>query len=306
MTHLHGRAAVLTGAGSGFGLECARLAADAGMHVVLVDVQADALAAAEGEIGARAAPHGGRVLAQRVDVADAAQMDALASRVLADFGAPALVFNNAGVGGAGGLCWEASAQDWQWVFGVNLLGVAHGVRVFTPAMLAAARADPHYRGHLVNTASMAGLLAAPNMAVYNASKHAVVGLTETLYHDLSLVTDRVHAHLLCPYFVATGIARSERNRPDALRNAAPATASQRIGKVMVEQALQHGKVSAAQVAQQVFDALHTQRFFIFSHPHLVAPVAARYADAAQGRQPADPFAHKPALREELRRALGAA
>ena len=132
------------------------------------------------------------------------------------FGAPHLVFNNAGVG-SGGLIWENSVADWQWVLGVNLWGVVHGVRLFTPMMLQAAKQDPSYRGHIVNTASMAGLLAAPNMGVYNVSKHAVVALSETLYQDLQLVSHQVGASVLCPYFVPTGISQSHRNRPATWR-----------------------------------------------------------------------------------------
>src|SRR4030095_3499481 len=124
--------------------------------------------------------------------ADAAQMEALAKDVQERFGAPHVVFNNAGVG-AGGLVWENTVADWEWVLGVNVMGVVHGVRVFTPMMLKAAAEDPGYEGHIVNTASMAGLLNPPNMGVYNASKHAVVSISETLYQDLALVTDQVTA-----------------------------------------------------------------------------------------------------------------
>ena len=219
-----GKTAVLTGAGSGFGLECARIGARLGMNLVLVDVQQDALDAAAAELQAT----GCAVLAQRVDVSDAAQMQALADAVQQRFGAPHFVFNNAGVG-SGGLVWENTVRDWEWVLGVNLWGVIHGVRLFTPMMLAAAQADPGYRGHIVNTASMAGLLTPPNMGVYNVSKHAVVSLSETLYQDLRLVTDQIGASVLCPYFVPTGISHSERNRPAAwpTRNRPRASSSAR-------------------------------------------------------------------------------
>jgi len=203
-----GTTAVLTGAGSGFGLECARIGAARGMNLVLVDVQQDALDKAQAEMEAA----GAQVLARKVDVANAAQMEALAKDVQQRFGAPHFVFNNAGVG-AGGLVWENTVADWEWVLGVDLWGVVHGVRLFTPMMLEAAAKDPSYRGHIVNTASMAGLLTPPNMGIYNAAKAAVVSLTETLYQDLKLVTDQVGASLLCPYFVPTGITQSERNRP---------------------------------------------------------------------------------------------
>lgn len=219
ITDFSGKTAVLTGAGSGFGLACARIAARRGMRLVLVDVQQDALDRAVAELQAA----GADILARRVDVSSAEQMQALADEVREHFGAPHFVFNNAGVGSAG-LVWENSLADWQWVLGVNLWGVIHGVHLFTPMMLEAAQRDPAWRGHIVNTASMAGLVTLPNMGVYNTSKHAVVALTETLFQDLRLVTDQIGASVLCPYFVATGIGHSERNRPAALQGQ-PATAS---------------------------------------------------------------------------------
>ena len=292
-----GKTALLTGAGSGFGLECARIAAARGMRLVLVDVQQDALAAAAAEL--RAA--GCEVLAERVDVADAAQMQQLADAVFERFGAPHLVFNNAGVG-SGGLIWENSVTDWQWVLGVNLWGVIHGVRLFAPMMLAAAQADPAYRGHIVNTASMAGLLCPPNMGVYNVSKHAVVSLSETLYHDLGLVTEQVGASVLCPYFVPTGIHHSERNRPQALADAKPSR-SQQISQAMTEKAVSSGKVSAAQVAQMVFDAVAANQFYIFSHPHALGNVQERLQGIVAQRNPADPFQERPEVGAQLRAAL---
>jgi len=295
-----GKTAVLTGAGSGFGLECARIGARLGMKLVLADVQQDALERAAAEMKAT----GAEVLAQQVDVSDAAQMEHLARRVQERFGAPHFVFNNAGVG-AGGLVWENTVQDWQWVLGVNLWGVIHGVRLFTPMMLEAAQKDPSYRGHIVNTASMAGLLNPPNMGVYNVSKHAVVSLSETLYQDLALVTEQVGASVLCPYFVPTGIHQSERNRPGELAMAKP-TRSQLIGQAMSDKAVSSGKVTAAEVAQKVFDAVAAGQFYIYSHPKAIASVQTRLEDIMQARNPTDPFAHKPELGEELRRALRAA
>ena len=294
-----GKTAVLTGAGPGFGLECARIGARLGMNLVLVDVQQDALDAAAAEM--RAA--GSQVLACRVDVSNAAQMEQLGADVLARFGAPHLVFNNAGVG-SGGLIWENSVQDWEWVLGVNLMGVVHGVRVFTPMMLDAARNDPAWRGHIVNTASMAGLLTPPNMGVYNVSKHAVVSLSETLYQDLSLVSDQVGASVLCPYFVSTGINDSHRNRPGALAADKP-TRSQLIGQAMISKAVSSGKVTAAEVAQKVFDAVAAGQFYIFSHPQALGAVRTRMEDIVQVRNPTDPFADKPELGAQLRAQLRA-
>lgn len=299
ITNFKGKTAVLTGAGSGFGLECARIGAARGMNLVLVDVQQEALDKAEAELKAT----GVQVLARKVDVSDAAQMEKLAAEVKATFGAPHFVFNNAGVG-AGGLVWENTVADWQWVLGVNVWGVIHGVRLFTPMMLEAAKADPAYEGHIVNTASMAGLLAPPNMGIYNVSKHAVVSLTETLYQDLALVSDQVSASLLCPFFVPTGIGHSERNRPQSLE-AQPLTASQKIGQAMTDKAVGSGKVTATDVAQKVFEAMASGQFYIYSHPQALGSVQVRMEDVVQGRNPTDPFAHKPELGESLKAALRA-
>lgn len=300
MKTLHGRTAVITGAASGFGLEAARIAAREGMNVVMADVQPDALELSAHEVR----DLGAAVLAVRVDVAKAADVEALGAATRERFGAPHFVFNNAGVG-AGGLIWEHSVHDWEWVIGVNLMGVAHGVRVFTPMMLEAAKADPGYEGHIVNTASMAGLLSPPNMGVYNVTKHAVVALSETLYQDLALVTDQVTASVLCPYFVPTGIHRSERNRP-ADRPSAPPTRSQMIARAMSDKAVTSGKVTAAQVAQAVFEALRARRFYVYSHPHALHSVRTRLEDIVQQRNPTDPFADKPELGAQLRAALRAA
>jgi len=297
ITDFKNKTAVLTGAGSGFGLECARIAARLGMNVVLVDVQQDALDAAAAELQAL----GAQVLARRVDVASTSEMEALADAVQQRFGAPHLVFNNAGVG-SGGLIWENTVKDWEWVMGVNVMGVVHGVRLFTPMMLDAAKKDPAWQGHIVNTASMAGLLAPPNMGVYNVSKHAVVALSETLYQDLSLVTDQISASVLCPFFVATGISQSHRNRPAELCGSKP-TKSQVINQVMTGKAVDSGKVSAADVAQRVFDAVAKNQFYIYSHPKAIKSVQTRMEDILQARNPTDPFADKPEIGQQLRDAL---
>jgi NAD(P)-dependent dehydrogenase (short-subunit alcohol dehydrogenase family) len=297
MTLRAGGIAVITGAASGFGFEASQRAAQRGMKVVMADVQADALAAAQGRIEAL----GAEVLPFRLDVSKAAEVEALAEATFSRFGVPSFVFNNAGVG-AGGLIWEHTAADWEWVIGVNLMGVAHGVRVFTPAMLEAAARDPAWQGHIVNTASMAGLLNAPNMGVYNVSKHAVVSMSETLYQDLALVTDQVHAHVLCPYFVPTGISRSHRNRPADMPAARP-TKSQLIAQAMSDKAVGSGKVTAAQVVQSVFEACDENRFYVYSHPHALGGVQVRLEDIVTPRNPTDPFAAKPEIGAELRRQL---
>jgi NAD(P)-dependent dehydrogenase (short-subunit alcohol dehydrogenase family) len=302
MKHFEGRTAVITGAGSGFGLEVARLAAARRMKLVLVDIQPDALERAAAELRGL----GADVLASKVDVSKAGEVEALGAATHARFGAPHLLFNNAGIG-AGGLIWENTLKDWEWVLGVNVMGVVHGVHVFTPMMLEAARRDPGYEGHIVNTASMAGLLNPPNMGVYNVSKHAVVSLSETLYQDLRLVTGQIGASVLCPFFVPTGITESDRNRPAELRDVgAKPTRSQLIGRAMTDRAVSSGKVTAAQVAGLVMDAVVEGRFYIYSHPKSLASVQTRLEDIVQARNPTDPFAGKPEIGADLRAALRAA
>ena len=297
MQTFQGRTAVITGAASGFGLELSSVAAREGMRIVMADVQRDALERARAEIEGL----GAQVLPFELDVSRAERVTALAEATAERFGAPHLVFNNAGVA-TGGLIWEHSLKDWAWTLGVNLMGVVHGVREFTPRMLAAAKADPGYEGHIVNTASMAGLLVAPNLGAYTVSKHAVVSLTETLYQDLALVTDRVHASVLCPYFVPTGIHQSERNRPAGLGGES-FTKSQLISQAMSEKAVSSGKVTAQTIAEAVFSALRENRFYIYSHPHALDPVKRRLEDILGGKNPSDPFASRPEIGAQLRRAL---
>ena len=299
ITNFTGKTAVLTGAGSGFGLECARIGAKLGMKLILVDVQQDALDRACAEMKAA----GAEVLPFRLDVSTADEMQAMSEAVFERFGAPHFVFNNAGVG-SGGLIWENSVKDWEWVLGVNLWGVIHGVRLFTPMMLDAAAKDPAWHGHIVNTASMAGLLNPPNMGVYNVSKHAVVSLSETLYQDLRLVSDQVGASVLCPYFVPTGISQSQRNRPAELATEKP-TRSQLIGQAMTDKAVGSGKVTAAEVAQKVFDAMAADQFYIFSHPKALGNVQSRMECIMQQTNPIDPFAERPEIGRDLKAALRA-
>ncbi|MBM3388664.1 MAG: SDR family oxidoreductase [Betaproteobacteria bacterium] len=293
-----GQTAVVTGAASGFGLEFSLQAARRGMNVVMSDVQADALEAA----ALRVRQTGASLLSCVGDIAQSVVVEKLLESTLAHFGTPHLLFNNAGVA-HGGLIWEHSERDWDWVLGVNLRGVAHGVRLFTPHMIRAARAQADYQGHIINTASMAGLVCAPNMGVYNVTKHAVVALTETLQQDLCLVTDQVRASVLCPYFVPTGISRSHRNRPSELRSESKPTASQLIAQAMSEKAVSSGKVSAADVAHATFAAVEAGQFYIYSHPNALAPVQTRLEDVLMSRNPSDPFKDRPEIGQRLRASL---
>jgi NAD(P)-dependent dehydrogenase (short-subunit alcohol dehydrogenase family) len=281
-----GKVAVITGAGSGFGREFALKGAALGMKLVLADVDVKGLA----ETVEMARDLGAQALGVPTDVSDATQVDALARATIDTYGAVHLLFNNAGVG-TGGFVWESSANDWAWVFGVNVMGVANGVRAFTPLMLA--QNEP---AHIVNTASVAGLLSAPAMGVYNASKHAVVALTETLYHDLKIVGGPVDCSLLCPAFVPTGIASAERARPEELRNEEPMTASQRMAVKQLAKAVEGGKLSARDVANLTFDAVRERRFYVLTHPKILASVQLRFDDVAQLRNPTDPLSLKPEVK----------
>lgn len=289
---------VITGAASGLGLEFARLGAERGFSLALADVDAQRLETVARELESR----GVDLLAQPCDVGVADDVARLACACLARFGAPNWLFNNAGVGG-GGLLWEQPLEDWQWVFGVNVMGVVHGIRSFVPAMLERAQAEADYRGIVMNTASMAGLLNAPLMGVYNAAKHAVVSISETLEQDLRLVTRQVRAAVLCPYFVPTGIAHSERNRPAHLARPDARTLSQQVAQMQSERAVAGGKVSAREVAERVFAGLEAGDFYLCSHPHALGAVETRFADIASGRPPADPFAARPDVGEWLRAQL---
>ena len=298
MKNFSGRVAVITGAASGFGKEFALLGASLGMKLVLADVQKESLDATTSELRAR----GTKVVAQLCDVRKAEQIEALAKAAMESFGAVHLVFNNAGVG-AGGLVWESSQADWEWVLGVNLWGVVHGVRIFTPIMLECAKKDPSYEGHIVNTASMAGLLNPPTMGIYNVSKHAVVSLTESLYHDLSLVEAPIGASVLCPYFVQTGISQSHKNRPDDVQTEDKPTVSQQISQAVLEKAVSSGKVTATEVAQRTFDAIRDGSFYIYSHPGSLGNVQRRMEDILAGRNPSDPYESVPHVREKLQAGL---
>jgi len=231
------------------------------------------------------------------DTSSEASVQDLARVTLERYGAAHVLCNNAGVVGKGD-AWRGPFANWEWVVGINLYGVVHGIRAFLPIM------EDQGLGHIVNTASMAGLVSMPNMGVYNVSKHAVVALSETLYQDLKLVSDRVHAHVLAPYFVPTGIAHSERARPqDAQEQGRKATTSQRVAQGLVEKAVAGGRVTAADVAQFVFDGLEADRFYIYSHPKALAPVMTRAEDIVAASNPSDPYRERPELGEQLRAAL---
>jgi NADP-dependent 3-hydroxy acid dehydrogenase YdfG len=289
MKEFTGRVAVITGAGSGFGREFARIGAGLGMKLVLADIQGNALEAVAAEL--RGA--GAEVLALRIDVSKAADMEMLAEKTFETYGAAHLLFNNAGVG-AGGFVWENSVADWEWVLGVNVWSVIHGIRLFVPRMIA--QGD---ECHVVNTASVAGLLSAQTMAVYNVSKHSVVTLSETLYQDLRVAKANIGVTVLCPAFVSTGIAASERNRPAELQSDQPLTPSQKIAAAATIKAVESGRLTAADVAAKTFDCIRENKFYCITHPKILGSVELRLQDILAQRNPSDPFSFKPSVTPPL-------
>lgn len=287
MKNFESKVAVITGAGSGLGRAFADKAATLKMKLVLADIRDEPLQQAASEL--RAA--GAEVVALAGDVAKAEHIDALAKLAIDSFGAVHCLFNNAGVG-SGGLIWENTLKDWEWVLNVNLWGVIHGVRTFTPLMLEAAKKDPAYEGHIVSVASIAGLIAPALMGAYNVSKHAVVAHSESLYHDLATVEPRIGVSVLCPGFTPTGISKSHVSRPADMQNSDAPTASMVAAQAMVHKAVSSGRLTAADVANVTFEAIAEGRFYILSHPGFMKLVKARLEDIAELRNPRDVFSLK--------------
>jgi len=280
MRDLTGRVAVITGATGGLGSALARRFASAKMKLVLADLDADALAHAVSDLGRG----GTAAIGVRTDVRKAADVEALAARTLEAFGAVHLLCNNAGVAPVG-TAWESTTADWEWVLGVNLWGVIHGVRIFTPIMLA--QGD---EGHIVNTASVAGLIAPPGMAAYNVSKHAVVALTESLRHDLVARGTKIGCTVVCPAYFPSGIANSEQTRPAELAETGRAKSdAQRALEDNLRKAVMSGKLSADDVATAVFDAVRENRFYVLTHPRIKPAIEWRLQDILTERTPTDPM-----------------
>lgn len=273
MQELKGKVAVVTGAASGIGWGLAARAAREGMRVVMADIEAGPLE----EAASRLRDAGADVLPVVTDVSRLEQVEALRQKALAAFGGVHLLCNNAGVGG-GGLTWELTKEEWEWVLGVNLWGVIHGIRTFVPGMIASGE-----EGHVVNTASMAGLVAGPGMSPYNASKHAVVAISETMHHELAMAGSRVRCSVLCPGWVNTRIFESERNRPAGLPQPQERPEAA-VMRTMLRQLLATG-MSVEEVADHVFAAVGEERFWILTHESFKPLVGKRFDGAVAGRNP---------------------
>jgi NAD(P)-dependent dehydrogenase (short-subunit alcohol dehydrogenase family) len=280
MKDLKGKVAVITGAASGFGRELAILCAGEGMKVVLADIDEKNLPGTVALL-----PPGAESLSVRCDVSKAESVKALADQTYAKFGAAHLLFNNAGVSPVGP-AWSATLADWHWTLGVNLMGVVHGIHYFVPRML-----EQRDECHVVNTASVAGLLSVPASGPYCVSKHGVVTLSEVLHHDLQIYQARIGVSVLCPAFVNTGIKDSERNRPAELGDSNP-LATPFVAQM--RKAVESGKLSAADVARATMDAVKANRFYILTHPKIKQSIEARMRDILDERQPTNMVPTPPA------------
>jgi NAD(P)-dependent dehydrogenase (short-subunit alcohol dehydrogenase family) len=278
MKILNGKVAAVTGAASGLGRAMALAFADEGMHVALADVDEKSLASVEDEVRAK----GVKALSFKVDVSRATDVDAFAENIALNFGAAHVVCNNAGVSPLGAV-WENSVGEWEWILGVNLWGVIHGVRTFAPRLIAQGE------GHIVNTASVAGIINPPGSGAYNVTKHAVVALSESLHHDLRERGSPVAVSVLCPAYVPTGIADSERNRPSSIGTIEKTKETIARG-AMLKKAVASGRLSAADVAQAVVAAIKEERFYILTHPRIKGAIRARMEDILEDKTPRNPLA----------------
>ena len=282
MKYFDQKVAVITGAASGLGRAFADKAAALNMKLVLSDVRDEPLQQALQELKA----DGATAVALAGDVAKAEDIEALAKLAMDRHGAVHCLFNNAGVG-CGGLVWESTVKDWEWVLNVNVWGVIHGIRIFTPLMLESATNDPEYEGHIVNVSSIAGLISPHLLGVYSVSKHAVVALSESLFHDLAKTEPRIHTSVLCPGFTPTGISQSHVSRPDEMKNQSAPSASMLAAQSMIAKAVSGGKLTAVDVAELTFQAIRDNQFYILTHPRFMPLVKTRLDDIAELRNPSD-------------------
>jgi NAD(P)-dependent dehydrogenase (short-subunit alcohol dehydrogenase family) len=276
MDDLAGRVAVITGGASGIGLAMAEAFAASGMHIVLADIELDALEAATQQVGA----HGGEVHAVPTDVTDPTAVDHLAEQATDRFGAVHVVCNNAGVGGLGGYSWDIPMSGWRWVLEVNLWGVIHGIRSFLPKLVAQGE------GHVVNTASAAGYAALPFMSPYTATKHAVLAISEGMHHELAMTAPGVGVTVVCPGFVRTQIATSDRNWPAERLGPMPDASDNTIQSVM--QALVDGGVDPSVLAAQVVEAVRDRRFLVTTDEPLLRTAAESRLRLIDGESPVMP------------------
>jgi NAD(P)-dependent dehydrogenase (short-subunit alcohol dehydrogenase family) len=258
MKEFKDRVAVVTGGASGIGRAMAERFAAEGMKVVLADVEQEALRLAEAEMREK----GIDVLAVQTNVSKPEEMERLAQETLDAFGGVHIVCNNAGVAGAWGRIWENTLDDWNWIMGVNLWGVIHGVRTFVPLML-----DRSEEGHVVNTASLAGLM--PGRGIYGVTKQAVVALSESLYNDLKVAESKIGVSVLCPGWVNTKIIDADRNRPaDLSKTVSPLADVQREEMDKAVRNFIKTGLEPSAVADQVFEAIRDEKLYIITHPEM--------------------------------------
>lgn len=277
MEDLEGKVGVITGAASGIGRAMAVAFAAEGMQLALADVEVEPLE----DTAEMVRSEGTNAIAVPTDVSDPTQVESLAERTVGEYGAIHLACNNAGVS-SGGLTWQIDLEDWNWVLGVNFYGVVHGLRSFTPRIIESGG------GHIVNTASMAGLTSPPGMSPYNVSKHAVVTLSESMSVELSMAHPEVGISVLCPGWVRTRIHEADRNRPSdpaAVEDDRPELEGMRD----LVAGLIEGGLDPAAVAAQVVTAVKERRSWIFTHPDWMEMVSGRTQRIVEGEPPSVSF-----------------
>jgi NAD(P)-dependent dehydrogenase (short-subunit alcohol dehydrogenase family) len=280
MKEFRDKVAVITGGASGIGYATAERSVKEGMKVVIADIEKAALAQTEKALRSR----GSNILTVKADVSKAKDVETIAQKTLDAYGAVHLLFNNAGVTLPDKAIWERTLADWQWVMGVNLWGVIHGIRVFVPIML-----RQNSECHIVNTASIAGLISGPGMGIYKVTKHGVVTLSETLYHDLMATGSKIRVSVLCPGLVNTRMSDSARNRPPELQN--DPTKEKKISKEEKESRFKNERmISPDEVADRIFEAMINEKFYVLTHPETKEWIQMRMENILQERHPSNPAA----------------
>lgn len=296
--------AVITGAASGLGKSLSQMAYKRGLNLVLVDADRTNLETLAHDIYKSNTNQSNKmkILTHVGNVSDVNTFKAVSELTVKELGYPNYIFNNAGISRSG-FCWEHSPNDWKSFLDVNIMGTVNGIHIFTPLMLTAAKKNSNYFGHFINTASMAGLVSMPLSGMYNVSKHAIVTLSETLYHDLQFLTNKISVSVICPFFFSTDINNSIKNINNKVIAQYHMTPSEKIGNAFLNKAVSSGKISSDTVAEIVFNSIDKKQFYIYTHPNSLETVKTRFDDILQQRNPSSPYGTKSDIADKLKASL---